>query len=118
MNESIEMYLETILLLSKNKDKVRSIDIARELKYSKPSISRAISLLKDKGFIDVCNNSIILTKEGLDFANDVYLKHTIITKFLIRTLKISFEEASINACKIEHVITDECFLKMREFVGE
>lgn len=118
MNESIEMYLETILLISKNKNNVRSIDIAHELNYSKPSVSRAVNLLKDKGFIILEGNNIILTKEGIDYANDVYLKHTIITKFLIRTLKINFQEASINACKIEHVITDECFLKMREFVGE
>lgn len=118
MNESIEMYLETILIIKNEKTKVKKIDIAKKLNYSKPSISRAMNILEEKEYITIENNNIELTEQGLILANSIYEKHNIITQFLIKTLKIDHEEAEINACKIEHIITNECYNKMKEYIGE
>lgn len=118
MNESVEMYLETILIIKNRKDNVKAIDIAKELNYSKPSVSRAMNILKEKGYILIENNNIFLTDKGILFANSIYEKHQIITIFLENTLNIDNKEANINACKIEHIITDNCYKKIKEYVGE
>ena len=118
MNESLEMYLETILILSNELECVRAIDIAKKLNYSKPSISKAMNILKEREYIIIENNNIELTKIGSLIAKEIYEKHKIITKFLINTLDLDFNEAEINACKIEHIITVNCYLKIKEKVGE
>lgn len=116
MNESTEMYLETILLLSRNKENIKAIDISKHLNYSKPSVSNAMTNLKNKELIIINNNDITLTNKGLKLALNVYDKHKTITSFLIKTLNLDENEAELNACKIEHVITSECFDKMKEYV--
>jgi len=114
--ESEEMYLETILLLSKEKSSVRSIDIASHLDYSRPSVSRAVNLLQKKNFINIAKDGkITFTDEGYKKAIHIYEKHHIITKVL---MKIGADEklAEDNACRFEHVITDEMLVIMKKFI--
>ncbi len=119
LQESGENYLETILILKKRHGYVRSIDIATELGFSKPSISRAISILKDSGYVVVePTGNIILTEKGQKRADDVYDKHIYISKYLEKNLGISKEIADKDACRIEHIISEESFLKMKEAVIE
>lgn len=114
--ESGENYLETILVLKNKYGYVRSIDIARELGFSKPSVSRAVSVLKSDGYIDFDpNGMIILTDKGREIAEGIYDKHNIIAKYLI-SIGVSEETALSDACKIEHVISEESFEKLRAIV--
>ncbi len=107
LQESGEMYLETLLVLSKQLGRVRSIDIAAHMGYSKPSVSRAVGILKDGGFIDVeADGTLILTDEGRRIAEKTYERHKLLTDFLV-SLGVSEAVASEDACKIEHVISDE-----------
>ena len=109
LQESGEMYLETIYVLGKTGKGVRSIDICAELGYSKPSVSRAVGLLKSGGFINVdAGGYITLTPAGLGVAAKIFERHTVISELLIR-LGVSEETAKEDACKIEHVISDEAF---------
>ena len=109
LQESGEMYLETILILSRKNGRVRSIDISEHMGYSKPSVSRAVGLLKQDAFITVeKDGSIHLTDKGLALAEKILDRHTILTQMLI-DLGISRETASNDACRIEHVISDETF---------
>ncbi len=115
--ESGEDYLETILLLSRKSPFVRSIDIANELGYTKPSVSRAVGILKANGFITVAHDGqILLTEAGKAKANGVYERHTIIKKFFEDILKVDESIAEKDACKIEHIISDESYKKWKEFV--
>lgn len=107
-NESEEMYLETILILKKKNPYVRSIDVANELGYSRPSVSRGMKLLKDRGYIVVERGNILFTDLGLIKAEQIYDKHRTITDFLIK-LGASVASAEANACKIEHVISEDIF---------
>lgn len=117
--ESGEDYLETILLLHRKTGFVRSVDIASELNYSKPSISRAMNILKDDGFITVeQGGQIMLTEKGLQKAESVYERHVIITDFFEKILGVSPENASHDACKIEHIISDEGYSKLKKFTEE
>ncbi len=114
LHESGENYLETILILKQKRGFVRSIDIAEKLGFSKPSISRAMSILKKNGLITMNeNNQIELTIEGYNLAIKVYERHKILTRYLIQ-LGVSHEIAQADACRIEHVISDETFLKIKE----
>jgi len=107
--ESEEMYLETILLLQKGCLKIRSIDIAERLGYSKPSVSRAMGLLKGKKYITIDNSGIIgLTLLGEHIATSVHEKHQIIAAFL-RSIGATHEIAEQDACRIEHIISQELF---------
>ena len=112
--ESKEDYLETILLLSK-KGNVRAIDIVNELHYSKPSVSIAMKKLKEDGYIEITNNIITLTKEGLDIANKVYERHEIIANALM-SLGVSKEVALNDACKIEHDLSEETFNTIKKHI--
>lgn len=115
--ESGEDYLETILLLTKKKSFVRSIDIANELNYSKPSVSRAVGILKADGFITVEHDGqIILTEQGMEKANSIYERHTILKKFLEQILGVDSTIAEQDACKIEHIISEESYSKWKNFV--
>ena len=112
--ESAEMYLETILLLQEKHPQVRSIDIVHQTGYTKPSVSRAVGLLKQRSLIDVDRNGYIsLTIEGKSLAAKILERHHIITDFLI-SLGVSTEVAAEDACKMEHIISDEVFEKMKE----
>lgn len=117
IKESGENYLETIFVLQKKNGFVRSIDIATELDYSKASISRAMSILKEDGYISIDHSGqIILTDKGLTKANGVYERHMLISKFLIETLGVSAQTADNDACRIEHVISQESFDKIKIYI--
>lgn len=108
LQESGEMYLETIGILSK-RGPVRSLDIAEYMNYSKPSISRAVGLLKTGGYILVDKDGYItLTDSGREIADKIYERHTLLSAFLVR-LGVDPEVAAEDACKMEHVISDESF---------
>ena len=107
--ESGEMYLETILQQQQRQGNVRSVDISEYMGYSKPSISRAVGLLKNGGYINVDSDGLItLTESGLEIAQKIYERHTVLTQLLIR-LGVSPETAAADACKIEHNLSDETF---------
>ena len=109
IQESGEMYLETILILSKTKNIVRAIDVGDYMHFSKPSVSRAVSLLKSEGLIEVeSSGNLLLTETGLKIAEMIYERHTIITELLVK-LGVDAETAQEDACKIEHVISNETF---------
>ena len=112
--ESGEMYLETIhVLLSKN-GAVRSIDISEHMGYSKPSVSRAVGLLKKDGYIQVDGDGYItLTDAGTDVAMKIYERHTILSRMLIQ-LGVSPETAAEDACRLEHAISDESFQAIKQ----
>lgn len=116
LQESGQMYLETILILSKKSDSVRSIDISEYMSFSKPSVSRAVNLLKDGGYILISKEGYItLTDLGREIAEKIYERHTILTKCLI-ALGVSEETATEDACKIEHDISDETFSAIKSHV--
>ena len=109
MKESGEMYLESIYVLCNTKAQVRSIDIAEHMNYSKPSVCRAVRLLKNDGFITVDKKGYIsLTDAGIERANKIFERHTVLTDFLI-ALGISKETADNDACRMEHIISEETF---------
>jgi Mn-dependent DtxR family transcriptional regulator len=109
LKESGEMYLETIYVLNKKSDSVRSIDVCEYMGYSKPSVSRAVGLLKNNGFINVSKEGFLtLTKSGEETAKKLFERHTIISKFLM-SLGVDEETATEDACRIEHVISDKSF---------
>ena len=116
IHESAENYLETILMLRIKNPYVRSIDIANELNYSKASISRAVNLLKNNGFINVDDNGYIsFTGIGLQHAEAVYERHTTIKRFCMDVLTVSEETAEQDACKIEHILSEESYEKLKNF---
>ena len=116
IQESGEMYLETIHVLYKKNGHVRSIDISEHMGYSKPSVSRAVGLLKNGGYITVDQDGFItLTPSGLDLANKIYERHTVLTRFLVN-LGVTPEVAAEDACKLEHAISDESLQAIKAFI--
>ena len=114
LQESGEMYLETILLLTREKANVRAIDICEHMGFSKPSVSRAVGLLKSGGYITVNPDGYItLTEVGIEVAQKIYERHNILTEFLVK-LGVEREVATQDACKIEHVISDESLDAIRK----
>lgn len=114
LQESGEMYLETILILSEKKNDVRSIDICDEMGFSKPSISRAMHLLKDGGYLDIDENGYItLTELGREIAEKIYERHRYLTAFFV-AIGVDEDTASEDACRIEHVISDKTFSAVKE----
>lgn len=116
-HESEEMYLETILLLSKKYNDVRSIDVATELNYSRASVSRAVGLLQKKEYIKINNGNIKLTELGLAKANEIFERHEIITD-LLKRIGVDEELAEENACRIEHVISPELLMYFKQFLNK
>ncbi|SDN21310.1 metal-dependent transcriptional regulator [Acetanaerobacterium elongatum] len=117
--ESGENYLETILILQQKKGYVRSIDIAAELGFTKPSISRAMGILKKNELIVMDKGGRIqLTEKGWEKAEQVYERHCLIAKYFIAALGIDEETADSDACRIEHVISEQSFEKMKLYVNE
>lgn len=113
IHESAENYLETILMLHQRKGSVRSIDIANELEFSKPSVSVAMKNLRLNGYIEMdASGEIRLLEPGLEIAQKVLEKHTLLTKYLI-ALGVSPETAAEDACRMEHVISNESFEAMK-----
>ena len=116
LQESGEMYLETIYQLSQKSSCVRSIDISESMGYSKPSVSRAVNLLKTAGYIVMDEeNFITLTDAGLEIAEKIYSRHTVLTEVLMM-LGVSEEVASEDACRMEHTISDETFEAIKRHV--
>lgn len=117
MYESGENYLETILRLKEKKGTVRSIDIAHELNFSKPSVSRAIGILKNDGYITVePRGELELTSKGLEKAQEVYERHKTLTEFLLKVTGVDRAEAEENACRMEHIVSDGVFRGIKEFM--
>ena len=115
--ESEEMYLETILVLKNKIEDIRSIDIANELKYSRASVSRAVNLLKERGYITIESGIIKFTKLGFAKANEIYERHEIITKVLVK-IGVPLIEAEDNACRIEHVISSELLNYFKNYIDK
>lgn len=115
-SESEEMYLETLFKLSKKTSSIYSVDIVNTLNYAKSSVSRAVNLLEKKGFIEILKNGeLVFTSIGLEKAKSIYNKHLTLTEFF---KKIGVEEKSAeeNACKIEHVISDDAFESLKAYL--
>lgn len=111
--ESAEMYLETIYILSQSSRNVRSIDVAEALGYSRPSVSRAVGLLKKEGYLSVNGEgSLVLTEKGQEIGAKIYERHTILTAVLT-TLGVDRQTAAEDACRIEHVISDQTFAALK-----
>ena len=117
IHESGEMYLETIHVLLKKNGAVRSIDISEHMGYSKPSVSRAVGLLKKGGYILVdADGYIALTPAGSEVAQKIYERHTLLSRML-EALGVSPETAAEDACRLEHAISDESFGAIKKFMN-
>ncbi|MCL2837681.1 MAG: metal-dependent transcriptional regulator [Oscillospiraceae bacterium] len=115
--ESGENYLETIFILQEKNGTVRSIDVANELGYTKASVSRAMSILKKAEYIKIAESgNILLTESGRQKATQIFNRHKIITEFLMNTLQVDEALADKDACRIEHIISEEVFEKMKKYV--
>ena len=115
VRESGEMYLEAILVLAKKNGYVRSIDVSEYLGYSKPSVSRAMGILREGGYILVeKDGAITLTDSGKKLAETIYERHTVLSELLIR-LGVDEKTATDDACRIEHVISDESFQAIKQY---
>lgn len=109
LKESGEMYLESIYVLCKSKNSVRSVDVAEHMNYSRASVSRGVGLLKMQGYLEMDDDGIItLTAEGTEMAEKIFERHTVITNILI-AMGIDAQTAVEDACRIEHVISEETF---------
>ncbi len=118
LNESGEMYLESIYVLCKNGSSVRSIDVAEYMNFSKPSVSRAVGLLKEKKLISIDKDGFItLTATGNELAKNIFERHTIITKMLV-ALGVDENIAADDACRIDHGISSHSFEAMKKFLEE
>ncbi len=116
--ESGEMYLETILILSRQKSGVRAIDVGEYMGFSKPSVSRAMGLLKNGGYVVVDNNGFItLTEAGAEIAERIYERHTLLTELLTR-LGVDRETAAEDACKMEHYISSASFSAIKRHMAQ
>ncbi len=118
LKESGEMYLETIYVLCQEKDSVRSVDVAEHMNYSKPSVSRAVGILKNEGYILVDKDGYIsLTEDGKKEARNIFERHTVLTKVLV-SLGVDEKTAAEDACKMEHVISKKTFNAVKKYLKE
>ena len=118
MKESGEMYLESIYILCSKNQAVRSIDVAEHMNYSKPSVSRAVGLLKNDGYITVDKDGYIsLTPQGREKGMSIFERHTVLTKMLM-SLGIDEQTASEDACRMEHIISEKTFNAMKNHLVE
>ena len=118
IRESGEMYLETIHVLLKKNGSVRSVDVSEHMGYSKPSVSRAVGLLKKGEYIQVDKDGYItLTDKGRDVAEKIYERHTVLSRMLM-ALGVSAETAAEDACRLEHAISDESFEAIKKHILE
>ena len=116
-NESGEDYLEAILRLSEGGKDVHSVDVSRELGVSKPAVTKAMRNLIQKGYVQIVDNHIHFTAEGETYAKLVYAKHRTLTDFLVK-LGVGQDTAETDACRMEHLISDETYAAIRKFVSE
>lgn len=114
LQESGEMYLETILILSRRMERVRAIDVGEAMGFSKPSVSRAMSILRSGGFVSLSEDGcLLLTDCGREVAERTYERHTLLTRFFT-DLGVSADTAAADACRIEHVISEESFQAIKK----
>ena len=118
LQESGEMYLETILVLSERMPHVRSIDVCEEMGYSKPSVSRAMSILRNNGYVIMDDNGFLhLTESGMEVATKIYDRHNTLSAFLT-SIGVEEETAVEDACRIEHVISDDTMAAIKTFMAK
>ena len=118
MYESGENYLETILMLKEKQGTVRSIDIARSLNFSKPSVSRAVGILKEDGYITMePGGELELTEKGMQKAGAIYERHKLLTAFLRQVSGVPAETAEEDACRMAHIISEETFQGIKRFMN-
>ena len=118
MQESGEMYLETILILSRDKDAVRAIDVGQKMGYSKPSVSRALGRLKADGYLLVDGGGYLrLTDKGSAIAEKIYERHHVLSELLTR-IGVNPQTAAEDACRIEHVVSDETFAAIKQHITD
>ena len=118
VHESGEMYLEAIHVLTKTNGYVRSIDVSEYLGYSKPSVSRAMGILRNGGYVVVDKDGgITLTESGMEIAEKIYARHTLLTRLLVH-IGVSEEVAAEDACKLEHAISDESFEALKKYAAK
>ncbi|OOB77275.1 MAG: DtxR family transcriptional regulator [Epulopiscium sp. Nuni2H_MBin003] len=118
IQESAENYLEMILILTNQRGQVRSIDIATELGFSKPSVSIAMKNLRMNGYVEVDDNGhLLLTDKGYQIASSMYERHNLVTKLLVH-IGVPHEIAKVDACKIEHDLSKESVSKLKEFLSD
>ena len=116
LQESGEMYLESIYVLIQKNGAVRSIDVVEYMGFSKPSVSRAVNLLKGDGYISIADNGYItLTEKGISVAEKIYERHKVLSAFLVK-IGVDEEVATKDACKIEHVISDTTLEAIKRFL--
>lgn len=116
LHESAEMYLETIYVLSEKTGSVRSIDVAEHMGYSKPSVSRAVGLLREGGYLSMAEDGYLtLTAKGKKTAKKIFERHTVLSDFLA-FIGVQGEVAAKDACKIEHVVSDETIAAIKKFL--
>ncbi len=116
LHESAEMYLETIYVLTEKSTAVRSIDVAEHMGYSKPSVSRAVGLLKKGGYLVMAKDGCLsLTDEGKLAAKKIFERHTVLSRFL-ELIGVSDDVAAKDACKIEHVVSDETIAAIKNYI--
>lgn len=119
LSESMEMYLETIFLLEKKHGHAHVVDIAENLAVTKPSVTKATDQLQKESFLNKESyGHITLTKKGEDIAKKIYKKHCLIACFLEKTLGLDVEDASVNACRMEHIITDTMIKSIEKYLDE
>lgn len=117
IHESGENYLETILLLSREQKDVHSVDVARRMGVSKPTITKAVKILVKDGYLTMQGVHLCLTEKGEEKAKSVYEKHTVITRFWEK-MGVSSRNAETDACRMEHIVCDEVFAAMKKYLGE
>ena len=118
LRESAEMYLETIYLLSLKNGSVRSIDVAEDMGFSKPSVSRAVGLLKQDGYLTMAEDGqLTLTEKGIDTAKRIFERHTVLSQFL-SLIGVQEEIAAKDACRIEHVVSNETIDAIKNFISK
>ena len=116
LHESAEMYLETIFVLSERGCDVRSIDVAEYMGYSKPSVSRAVGLLKRGGYLNMADDGLlVLTDAGKEAAKKIFERHTVLSEFL-ELIGVDDDVAAKDACKIEHVVSDETIMAIKRYI--
>ena len=118
LHESAEMYLETIYTLTRERGNVRSIDVAEHMGYSKPSVSRAVGLLKQGGYLIVEDTgNLLLTEPGMAIGQKIYARHKVLTELLVK-LGVDPRTASEDACKMEHAISDTTFAAIQKHLSQ
>jgi len=116
-NESMEMYLETVYILESNHGHAHGVAIAKRLGVSKPSVTKAIKYLKEQGLVNTQKyGTITLTEKGRELSENIYNNHRLIELFLEHSLQLSVEQAGSNACKIEHVVSDEMLEAIKSYL--